>query len=171
MGDANSQLDGLWDTCAAAILNTWDAYSWVVPALLLTLLFFGAIALICFALQDLDFDAPLIEAPVAIFRWSRKTFQSQRLQRISNRKGRFQELSGKCGDVKVNELAEITGLVLHRAIERAEGQRACNGSTASVLRIRCRSRVIGFVARLCCTNVISEFVTAEVVRESRIALR
>jgi hypothetical protein len=79
MGDANSQLDGLWDTCAAAILNTWDAYSWVLPALLLTLLFFGVIALICFALQDLDFDTSLIEAPVAIFRWSRKTFQSQRL--------------------------------------------------------------------------------------------
>jgi hypothetical protein len=78
MPDANSQLDGLWDTCAAAILNTWDAYSWVLPALLLTLLFFGVFALICFALEDLDFDASLIEAPVAIFRWSKKTFQSQR---------------------------------------------------------------------------------------------
>jgi hypothetical protein len=79
MGDANSQFDGLWDTCAAAILNAWDAYSWVLPALLLTLLFFGVFALICFALEDLDLDASLIEAPVAIFRWSRKTFQSQGL--------------------------------------------------------------------------------------------
>ena len=39
-----------------------------------------------------------------------------------------------------------------------------------MLRIRRRSRVIGFVARLCFTNVIGEFVTAEVVCVSRIAL-
>ncbi len=78
MPDANSQLAGLWDTCATALLNTWDAYGWILPAILLTLLFFGAIVLVCWALADLDFDAGLIEAPIGIFRWCRKTFQSQR---------------------------------------------------------------------------------------------
>jgi hypothetical protein len=80
MGDASSQLDTFWDTCAAAVLNAWDACAWIIPALLLTLLLFGLFALICFALDGLDFDAPLIEGPVAIFRWCRRTFQSDGLR-------------------------------------------------------------------------------------------
>ena len=73
--DPGSQLDTLWDTCATALLTAWDSYAWLPPAFLLTLLFFAAVALLCWALEDIDFDVGLVEAPVAIFRWSKRTFQ------------------------------------------------------------------------------------------------
>jgi hypothetical protein len=78
MPDANSQLEGIWDACATGILNAWDACGWLIPALLLTLLLFAVFALICFACEGIEFDEGLIEGPVAIFRWSRKTFKSER---------------------------------------------------------------------------------------------
>ena len=75
--DDGSQLESLWDSCAAFVLNAYDAYGWMVPALLLTLLFFTVLALICWALEGIELDLPVFEGPVAIFGWCRKNWQSQ----------------------------------------------------------------------------------------------
>jgi hypothetical protein len=39
--DGNSQFESLWNTAAAAVFNAIDAYGWVVPALVISLLFLG----------------------------------------------------------------------------------------------------------------------------------
>src|SRR4051812_47386337 len=75
--DGNSQLESLWDTCAAAVLNTYDAYGWLLPALLLTFLFFLIFAFVCWALDDIPLDLPLLKGPAAIFRWCRKRWEPQ----------------------------------------------------------------------------------------------
>lgn len=75
--DGSSQIDSLWDSCATFVLSAYDAYGWVVPALLLTLLFFTLIAAICWALDDIV-EAPVLEGPRAIFRWCRQNWEPQR---------------------------------------------------------------------------------------------
>jgi hypothetical protein len=37
--DGNSQLVAMWDAAVAAITNTFDAYGWIVPAILVALLY------------------------------------------------------------------------------------------------------------------------------------
>jgi hypothetical protein len=73
--DGNSQLESLWDACAAAVLNTYDAYGWLLPALLLTLLFFLVFAIVCWAMDDIGLDLPILEGPAAIFRCCRKRWE------------------------------------------------------------------------------------------------
>ncbi|HWE85826.1 MAG TPA: hypothetical protein VG267_12850 [Terracidiphilus sp.] len=77
--DSNSQLESLWDTCAGTLINTWDVYGWLIPALLLTILFFAVIAFVCWALEDVDFDLPIFEGPRCIFRWCKRRWQSRTL--------------------------------------------------------------------------------------------
>jgi hypothetical protein len=76
--DGSSQLEGLWDSCAGALFNVYDAYAWIVPALLLTILFFFVVAFVCWACEKADFDIPIFEGPAAIFRWCREAWEFRR---------------------------------------------------------------------------------------------
>jgi hypothetical protein len=75
--DGGSQFESLWDGCAAALFNVYDGYGWIVPALLLTLLFFLALALLCWWAEDV-FVEPMFQGPSAIFRWCRHRWKPQR---------------------------------------------------------------------------------------------
>jgi len=76
--DGNSQLEGLWDAAASAVLNVYDAYGWVVPALLLSLLLLGVLVLLAWALEDLPVDAEALQGFGGIFRWTRKRWREGR---------------------------------------------------------------------------------------------
>jgi hypothetical protein len=79
--DGNSQFESLWDTCAATLINTWDIYGWVVPALLLTILFFAAIAQFCWALEDISSELPVCRGPKWIFHRMRLIWRARRITR------------------------------------------------------------------------------------------
>lgn len=55
--DGGSPLDGLWDSISSAVVSFVDAFGWILPALVLTILFLGLIALVAFWLDDLPFDS------------------------------------------------------------------------------------------------------------------
>jgi len=76
--DGNSGLEALWDTAASAVLNVYVAYGWVIPALLLSLLLLGVLALLAWALDDLPVDAEALQGFGGIFRWTRKKWQEGR---------------------------------------------------------------------------------------------
>ena len=69
--DGSSQLVAMWDASVAAITNTLDAYGWIVPAILTTLLYLGLIALFCWLVEDLPVELPVFEGVGAIFKWMR----------------------------------------------------------------------------------------------------
>lgn len=83
--DGNSQIESLWSACAGTIAQQWDAYGWVVPALLLTLVFFAAIGWLCWALEDLPVDVPLVKVPKWIFRRMRLIWRVRRMNRVAAR--------------------------------------------------------------------------------------
>jgi hypothetical protein len=79
--DDGSQLESLWNITANAVIDAYNAWGWVVPAIFLTALF-GVVCLLlielasslhleCFA--DLS---PEIEPISAIFSWTRKEWLS-----------------------------------------------------------------------------------------------
>jgi hypothetical protein len=51
--DGKSLFKGLWDTFSSAVFNAYDAYGWILPALLLTILLLGVLVLIACAMEDL----------------------------------------------------------------------------------------------------------------------
>jgi hypothetical protein len=82
--DWSSQLERLWDAMATAVLNVYDAYGWVIPAVLLSLLLLlllvGVIGLIASAVGELplDADVPVFEGFGGIFRWTREIWRAGR---------------------------------------------------------------------------------------------
>jgi hypothetical protein len=73
--DGNSQLVAMWDAAASAITSTFDAYGWIVPAILVALLYLCLIALFCWLVEDLPFELPVFEGVGGIFKWMRKSWQ------------------------------------------------------------------------------------------------
>jgi len=88
--DWSSQLERLWDAMATAVLNVYDAYGWVIPAVLLSLLLLvllvGVIGLLAWALAAVGVDDLPVDADVfsglagmfrGVFRWTRESWQGQ----------------------------------------------------------------------------------------------
>jgi hypothetical protein len=77
--DGRSQLDGLWDSLSTAVMNAIDGYAWILPALVLTALFFGLIVLIAWCTEDLPFELDIFEIVGGIFKWTRKWWRGESL--------------------------------------------------------------------------------------------
>jgi hypothetical protein len=60
------------------VLNALDAFGWIIPALALTVLLLGAIALVAWCLEDLPFEPEIFDAIGGIFRWTRESWRGQR---------------------------------------------------------------------------------------------
>jgi hypothetical protein len=73
--DGNSQLDALRDAAASAILNAYDAYGWIVPALLLSVLFLGMLGLFVWWFEDLPFE--FLDGCGGILRWTRSAWRGK----------------------------------------------------------------------------------------------
>jgi hypothetical protein len=69
--DGSSQLEAMWDSLAAMVLNVYDAYGWIVPALLLSVLFLGLIALFAWLTEELPLDLEIFRCLGGIFKWMR----------------------------------------------------------------------------------------------------
>jgi hypothetical protein len=76
--DGNSQLERLWDAAASIIFNAIDAYGWIIPAVLLSILLLGLIALVAWWLEDLPLDPEILQGFGGIFRWTRKWWRDSR---------------------------------------------------------------------------------------------
>jgi len=76
--EGNSFLEGLWDAAASTLFNVYDAYGWVIPALLLSLLLLVVLALLAWALEDLPVDVEVLQGFGGIFRWTRKWWREGR---------------------------------------------------------------------------------------------
>ena len=89
--DWSSQLERLWDAMATAVLNVYDAYGWVIPAVLLSLLLLvllvgvlGALAsaLAAVGVDDLPLDADVFGGLAGmfrgVFRWTRENWRAGR---------------------------------------------------------------------------------------------
>jgi hypothetical protein len=85
--DWSSQLDGLWDAMATAVLNVYDAYGWVIPALLLSIvvlvLLVGVLGLLAsIGVDDLPVDADVFGGVGGmfrgIFRWTHENWRAGR---------------------------------------------------------------------------------------------
>jgi hypothetical protein len=79
--DGGPQLERLWDTAASTVFNVYDAYGWIVPALLLSLLFLGLLVLLLSLLaplaEGLEIEPEFLQGFGGIFRWTRESWQSQ----------------------------------------------------------------------------------------------
>jgi hypothetical protein len=73
--DGNSQLVAMWDAAVAAITNTFDAYGWIVPAVLISVLLIALLGLVGYLTEDLPFDADVFNVFPAIFKWMRESWQ------------------------------------------------------------------------------------------------
>ena len=76
--DERSLLEGLWDTFSSAVFNLYDSYGWILPALLLTTLLLGVLALVAYAMEDLPIDAEVFDGIGGIFRWTRHWWKGNR---------------------------------------------------------------------------------------------
>jgi len=70
-GDSYSQLEKLGDADGSVFFNILDAYGWIVPAVLMSILLFGVVILIAWAIEDLPVEFPFFEGVGGIFKWSR----------------------------------------------------------------------------------------------------
>jgi len=70
--DGNSYFESLWDSMACSVGNVIDAYGWIVPALLLTVLLLGVIVLIGSFFEDFPVELPILEGIGGIFKWARE---------------------------------------------------------------------------------------------------
>ena len=57
--DGNSYFESLWNATACMLCNVIDAYGWILPALILTALVLGVIALIGCLVDDIPVDLDL----------------------------------------------------------------------------------------------------------------
>ena len=78
MSEGPSQLDSLLDSVGVWFFNIYDAYGWYVPALFLTVLFFAALALLCYAMEDFPIEPCIFRAPKAIFTWTKKQWRQEK---------------------------------------------------------------------------------------------
>jgi hypothetical protein len=79
--DDSSQLEGLWNTTANAVIDTYNAWGWVMPAILLTALFVVVCLLLIGLVSSLHLEcfadlSPEVEPISAIFSWTRKEWLS-----------------------------------------------------------------------------------------------
>jgi hypothetical protein len=75
MSEGSSQLDNRLDSLGTWFFNVLDGYGWYVPALLLTFLFFAALALFCYMIEDVPLEPDILCAPKAIFSWTKERWQ------------------------------------------------------------------------------------------------
>jgi uncharacterized membrane protein YqgA involved in biofilm formation len=71
-GESRSLLGGLLDSAASVVLTAFETYGWIVPASLLTILFFAGLVVLCWMLDDLPLEFEVLTAPRSIFDWTRK---------------------------------------------------------------------------------------------------
>ena len=76
--DEKSLLEGLWDTFSSAVFNAYEGYGWILPALLLTILLLGVLALIACAMEDLPLDIEIFDGIGGIFKWTRRWWKGNR---------------------------------------------------------------------------------------------
>ena len=73
--DGNSQFESLWNTVVAGFYYAFDAYGWVLPAVVLSVMLLCLIALLAWWLEDIPFDMDLFRAIGGIFRWTRERWR------------------------------------------------------------------------------------------------
>jgi hypothetical protein len=76
--DEKQLFEGLWDTFSSAVSNAYDGYGWILPAVLLTILLLGVLALIAYAMEDLLIDVEIFDGIGGIFRWTRRWWKGNR---------------------------------------------------------------------------------------------
>jgi hypothetical protein len=69
--DGKSILEGICDTLCSGVFGFYDAYGWIVPAVLLTALLFALMIFLCWALEDIPTELEIFRARGAIFKWAR----------------------------------------------------------------------------------------------------
>jgi hypothetical protein len=82
--DGGSQLAWLWDAAVTGVLDVYNAWGWILPAILLTLLFCVVVVILCWILEDLPPEMEIVRTPFAIFRWTRRRWRETHW---NNRKG------------------------------------------------------------------------------------
>lgn len=76
--DEKSLLEGLWDAFTSGVINVYDGYGWIIPALLLTILLLGVLVLIAYAVEDLPIDVEIFDGIGGIFKWTRRRWKGSR---------------------------------------------------------------------------------------------
>lgn len=76
--DEKQLFEGLWDTFSSTVSNAYDGYGWILPAVLLTILLLGVLALIAYAIEDLPIDVEIFDGIGGIFRWTRRWWKGNR---------------------------------------------------------------------------------------------
>jgi hypothetical protein len=69
---------GFLDSVGTWLFNVFDGCEWYVPALLLTILFFVALALFCYMIEDVPLEVDILCAPKAIFSWTKDRWERAR---------------------------------------------------------------------------------------------
>jgi hypothetical protein len=75
--DGNCPLEGLDSTLGSAISNAVDSFAWVVPAVFLSVLLLGFIALIGSLVGDFPLEFDLPECFCGIFRYARASWRDE----------------------------------------------------------------------------------------------
>jgi len=79
MGEGYSRIGEQLSNVAPGIYSVYDGFGWIIPALLLTFLFFGVYVLLCWAFDDVIIDFPFFRGPRFIFSWTRKVWRGEPL--------------------------------------------------------------------------------------------
>jgi hypothetical protein len=69
---SDSLLENLLGSFSSSILDLFNACAWIVPAIIGTLLFVAACALLCWIADDLILELPWLSGPRFIFQWARR---------------------------------------------------------------------------------------------------
>ena len=78
------QLNNLLDSVSTAIFSAYDAYGWIAPALLLTILFLALMALFALSFDDLPME--FLEGIPRIFLWTRTRWRGEDVAKTSGGK-------------------------------------------------------------------------------------
>jgi len=76
--DEKSLFAGLWDALSSAVINAYDAYGWILPALFLTVLLLAILVVIAWAAEDLPFEIEIFDSVGGIFKWARRCWRGNR---------------------------------------------------------------------------------------------
>ena len=80
MSADGSHLESLWDSISSTVLNAWDGFGWIIPAVVLTILLLGAILLVAWWLEDIPFEPEVFNGIDGIFKWTRKSWRGGRVE-------------------------------------------------------------------------------------------
>lgn len=71
-GESRSLIGGLLDSATSVVFSAYEAYGWIVPATVVTVLFFAVFVFLCWLLEDIPLEFDVFTAPRSIFNWTHK---------------------------------------------------------------------------------------------------